>query len=129
VSTIVRFRTPEGEYAIPVEQVSEVRLASGLRPLPAPREGVVGLLPDGDESLSVLSVLGSEGEHVVVVDDGTLSFGLLVDEVLGIQHVDDANVQAAPPGQDRAVVAGVVGGDGTLVLLLDLKVLRGRLIG
>lgn len=151
MATVVRFRTPSGEYALPVEQVREVRLATGLRPLPAPRAGVVGLLaldaagarstpsepaaPEvpGDAPaspvLSVLSVLGSEGRHVLVVDDHGFAFGLLVDEVVGVQTVDDASIDDPPAGQDRAVVAGVVSADGTLMLLLDLAVLRGRLVG
>jgi chemotaxis signal transduction protein len=129
MTTFVRFRTPKGECAIPVDQVREVRLATGLRPLPAPREGVVGLLPREDDALSVLAVLGSVGRHVMVVDDGTLEFGLLVDEVLGVQNVEDASIDQPPAGQDRAVVAGVVSGDGTVMLVLDLEVLRGRLVG
>jgi chemotaxis signal transduction protein len=167
MSTVVRFRTPSGECALPVEQVREVRLATGLRPLPAPRPGVVGLLPleaappeppvtaarsqlgseaarsevtpeardeaapatSGRGALSVLSVLGSQGKHVLVVEDGALAFGLLVDEVVGVQTVDDAAIDEPPAGQDRAVVAGVVTGDGSVMLLLDLEVLRGRLVG
>jgi chemotaxis signal transduction protein len=112
-----------------VSQVTQVRLADGLRPLPAPRDGVAGLLVDGEGALTVLSVLGSEGHHVMVVDDGTLTFGLLVDEVMGVQHVDDAGVSPPPAGQDRAVVAGVIADDGSLVLLIDVAVLRGRLVG
>lgn len=167
MSTLVRFRTPGGECALPVEQVREVRLATGLRPLPAPRPGVVGLLPlggpvassppasgasdrapsvapaarpvpggpadreshDGPAALPVLSVLGSQGTHVLIVDDGSRVFGLLVDEVVGVQTVEDAAIDEPPAGQDRAVVAGVVTGDGSVVLLLDLEVLRGRLVG
>jgi len=127
MTTIVRFRTPNGEFAVPVEQVTEVRLADGMRPLPSPRAGVAGVLADRDRALTVLSVLGSEGQHVIVVDDGSLTFGLLVDEVLGVQHVDEGAIDPPPAGQDRAVVAGVVAGDGNVVLLLDLAVLRGRL--
>jgi chemotaxis signal transduction protein len=125
--SIVRFRTPSGEFAVPVEQVTEVRLADGMRPLPSPRADVAGVLADRDGALTVLSVLGSQGQHVIIVDDGSLTFGLLVDEVLGVQHVDEDAIDPPPAGQDQAVVAGVVAGDGNLVLLLDLAVLRGRL--
>lgn len=129
VSAIVRFRTPTGDYGVPVERVTEVRLASGLRPLPAPREGVAGVLQRGEEALTVLSALGSTGHHVMVVDDGNLTFGLLVDEVVGVQQVSDDALGEPPAGQDRAVVSGVVTGDGELVMLVDVAVLRGRLVG
>ena len=128
MTAIVRFRTPQGDCAVPVAHVTEVRLATGMRPLPQPREGVAGLLSSAGGALTVLSVLGSVGHHVMVVEDGTLTFGLLVDEVLGVQHVDDEGINPAPSGQDRAVVAGVLADDGAMVLLLDLAVLRGRLV-
>ena len=104
MSAIVRFRTPDGDFAVPVEQVTEVRLLDGLRPLPAPREGVAGLLANGDGSLTVLSILGSQGRHVMVVDDGDLTFGLLVDEVLGVQHVDESEINPPPAGQDLSLI-------------------------
>lgn len=129
MTTIVCFRTPEGLYGLPVGQVNGVHAAAALRPLPAPRPGVVGLVAVGEESLPVLSVLGSEGGHIVVVDDGALVFGLLVEEVTSILHVADTAIGPAPSGQDRAVVAGVLNHDGNLVLMLDLTVLRGRLAG
>ena len=129
MKSIVCFRTPAGYYGIPVEQVFEIRGAEGLRPLPAPRPGVAGLLAIGEDSLSVLSVLGSDGGHVVVVEDGEVRFGLLVEEVTGIEKVDEATINPPPNGQDRAVVAGVINNTGGLILMLDLAVLRGRLVG
>jgi chemotaxis signal transduction protein len=127
--SIVCFRTPAGLCGLPIEHVEEIRSSDGMVPLPAPRAGVAGLLPWGEESLSVLSVLGSEGEHVIVVDDDDLRFGLLVEEALGIEKVDESTIGPAPEGQDRAVVSGVVTNDLGLVLLVDLTVLRGRLVG
>jgi chemotaxis signal transduction protein len=127
VRTIVRFRTSEGDYAVPVEQVSEVRSAVGLTPLPAPQPGVVGLMRRGEEALPVLAILGAAGRHVVVIDKGPLSFGLLVEEVTGVHQVDEAQIGAPPPGQDRAVVSGVFHDELGLVLLLDVDALAGRL--
>jgi len=126
--TIVCFRTPGGEYAVPVEHVTEVRSADGMLPLPAPRPGVAGLIHRGDEALPVLAALGSTDGHIVVVDDGTISFGLLVLEVTGVRRVDEAAIGVAPTGQDRAVIAGVIAGPGDPVMLLDVAQLAGRLV-
>jgi chemotaxis signal transduction protein len=126
---VVRFRAPGGQFALPVEQVTAVLPATALTPLPAPRAGVVGLLDRGDETLSVLSLVGSTGAHVLVVEDDGHTFGLLVEEVLGVHEVHDADLGAPPAGQDRAVVAGVMSDQHGLVLLLDLPVLTGRLTG
>lgn len=129
MKAIVCFRAPGGNYAVPVEQVSSVRPAAEITPLPSPRPGVVGLVSFGEKSLSVLSVLGSESGHVMLVEDDGLSFGLLVEEVTGVQQIDEATIGPPPPGQDRAVVGGVLSSDDALVMMLDLTVLRGRLVG
>jgi chemotaxis signal transduction protein len=125
----VRFRAPGGQFALAVEHVSEVRNATELTDLPAPRPGVVGLVPRDDDALPVLSLLGSTGSHIIVVEDGTETFGLLVEEVLGVNDLPDDAVSAPPEGQDRAVVAGVASNEFGLVLLLDLAVLTGRVTG
>jgi chemotaxis signal transduction protein len=127
VRKLVRFRSTEGAYAVPVEKVVQVRSAGELRSLPEPRSGVAGLLRQGDEAVTVLSLGGAVGEQVLVIDDGGLTFGLLVAEVLGVQSVRDDEIRPPPPGQDRATVAGVLAGDDGLVLVLDCAALRGRL--
>lgn len=129
MTTIVRFRAPGGQFALPVDLVTEVRSAAELTPLPAPRPGVVGLMSHDDDALPVLSLLGAAGRHVLVVQDGTVTFGLLVEEVTGVHRIDDDEVGPPPPGQDRAVVAGVVNDEMGLVLLLDVAVLTGRVTG
>ena len=123
----MRFRAPAGEYGLPVEHVTEVRSAADLTPLPEPRPGVAGLMRRGDEAISVLSLLGEPGEHIIVIEDGGLTFGLLATEVTGVQAVADASIGPPPPGQDGATVSGVLAEDGGLVLLLDCASLRRRL--
>lgn len=127
MTTLVHFRAPSGDYALPVEHVTEVRSSADLTPLPAPRDGVAGLMRRGDDAVTVLSVLGSPGEHVIVVDEGGLTFGLLVGEVTGVREVSEGEVGPPPPGQDGAAVAGVLTGDDGLVLVLDCGALRRRL--
>jgi chemotaxis signal transduction protein len=127
VKTIVRFRTPHGDYAVPVEEVSEVRSAAGLTPLPAPRPGVAGLMRSGDEALPVLTILAATGRHVVVIDRGARSFGLLVEEVTAVHEIDEASIGVSPSGQDRELVSGVLSDDDGLVLLLDVDAVAGKL--
>lgn len=127
MTTLVRFRVPAGEYALPVERVTEVRSSAGISPLPEPRPGVAGLLRRGDEVLTVLSVLGEVGDHVILLDEAGLTFGLLVTEVLGVRAVEEGDIGPPPPGQDGTMVSGVVVGEDGLVLLLDAVALRGRL--
>lgn len=125
--TIVRFRTPKGDYALPVERVAEVRPAAELTLLPASQRGVAGVMRRGGGALTVLSILGELGRHVIVIDHGTVAFGLLVEEVTGVHRVDDELIGPPPPGQDDGTVAGVIVDGNGVVLLLDTEALRARL--
>jgi chemotaxis signal transduction protein len=127
MTTVVRFRAPSGDYAIGVEHVSEVRSTADLTSLPEPREGVAGLMRRDGDALSVLSMLAPEGDHIVVVHVDQLSFGLLVEEVVGVHQVDEADLGPPPRGQDRVVVSGVFHDDETLVLVLDVHALAAKL--
>jgi chemotaxis signal transduction protein len=127
MTTVVRFRAPTGDYAIGVEHVSEVRSAADITTMPEPRDGVAGLMRRDGEALSVLSMLAPEGEHIVVIHVDQLSFGLLVEEVVGVHRVDDTDMGPPPPGQHRVVVSGVFHDDETLVLVLDVHALAAKL--
>jgi chemotaxis signal transduction protein len=129
MTTVVRFRAPGGQYALPVDNVTEIRTAADIARLPAPRPGVVGLVSVDGEALPVLSLLGATGQHIVVVEDGDETFALLVEEVLGVSEVPESNLGPPPAGQDRAVVASVVSDDVGMVQLLDIAVLSGRVTG
>ena len=125
--TLVRFRSADAAYALPVEHVTEVRSAADMTALPVPRPGVAGLVPRADGALTVLAVLGASGDHVIVVDEGSVTFGLLVDEVTEVVRVDDDRIGPPPQGQAGGAVSGVIHEDGELVLLLDPAALRGTL--
>ncbi|HEX3604374.1 MAG TPA: CheW domain-containing protein [Candidatus Dormibacteraeota bacterium] len=128
MTTVVRFRIAGGEYAVPVEQAREVRPAAELVPLATSREGVAGLLPWSGGALSVASVLGAGGLHVLVLDSAAGPFGLLADEVTGVASLDRDGGGGAPSGQELALVSGTVRTpDGHLVQLVDVAALGGWL--
>ena len=120
---LVRFRTSVGSYAVPVEHAREVRSGEGLLPLPSPRDGVAGVVSRGDDAVPVLDRLGGGGGHILVLEAGAQVFGLLVEQVTGVQSVDDGAVAPPPPGQEDAVVAGVVQEGDVMVLVVDVPVL------
>lgn len=122
----MHFLTGDGRYCVPVEATVGVRSAAGLLPLPTPRPGVIGVLP-ADPPLTVLSVLGSGRDRILVLAAAGSTFGLLVQEVTGLSSVDDAAIGNAPAGQDEALVCGVVEGKVGLEFLADPAVLAKRL--
>jgi chemotaxis signal transduction protein len=124
--TVVHFVTGDGRYCVPVESTLGVRSAEGLVPLPAPRPGVVGVLP-ADPPMTVLSVLGSGHDRILVLAAAGTTFGLLVKEVTGLSSVDETTIGSPPDGQDEALVSGVIDGDHGLVFVADPGALARRL--
>jgi chemotaxis signal transduction protein len=118
MKTLVEFRAAGTAYGLPVEATRAVRSAVGMVALPASRPDVAGLLP-GDPPLTVMSPLGHEGRHILVLEVADQRFGLLVDQVTGIRRVDENDIRQAPGGQDSGLIFGSVNIDGELVLLTD----------
>lgn len=125
--TLVRFRTGRGLFAVPVDQTRAVYPAGGIVPLPEPRADVAGVVPRPEGPLTVLTALGSGDRHVLVLDAADRRFGLLVEEVSGLQRVDDADIGPPPDGQESTVVVGVVTSGAEMVLLVDAAALARRL--
>jgi chemotaxis signal transduction protein len=122
----VHFLTGDGRYCVPVEATIGVRTAAGLVPLPVPRPGVIGVLP-ADPPLTVLSVLGSGRDRILLLAAVGSTFGLLVQEVTGLTSVDEDQIGNPPDGQDEALVCGVVEGESGLEFLADPAALAKRL--
>jgi chemotaxis signal transduction protein len=123
MTVVVRFRTGDGHYAVPVEHAREVVSAEGMVPIPAAAPGVVGLLRRDTQPLTVLETLGSGSDHVLVLDDGTDVFGLHVEEVSGVVTVEDGSIGPAPSGQHGDVVSAVLDFDDAMTLLVDVHAL------
>ena len=125
--TLVRFRTGRGVFAVPVDQTRAVYPAVGIVPLPESRVDVAGMVSRPEGPLTVLTALGTGDRHVLVLDAGDRVFGLLVEEVTGLQQVDDSDIGPPPQGQDSGLVVGVVSSGDEMVLLVDAAVLARRL--
>jgi chemotaxis signal transduction protein len=124
--TLVHFLTGDGRYCVAVEATVGVRSAAGLVPLPVARPGVIGVLP-ADPPLTVLSVLGSGRDRILVLAAVGSTFGLLVEEVTGLSSIDEGEIGGPPDGQDEALICGVVGGEQGLEFLADPIALAKRL--
>jgi chemotaxis signal transduction protein len=125
VTAMVAFRSGGQDWAVALDRVQQVLGARGLLPLPDPRPFVAGLLVRDGATITVLSPFGAAPGQVLVLDDHGTTVGLLVDEVTGIERVEDA---AGPPpaGQRSPLVAGILHGPQPL-LLLDVGALAGWL--
>ena len=124
--TMVCFLAAGAAYCVPVQATRSVRPADDLISLPDPATGVVGVIPD-DPPLTVISPLRSEGGQILVLEVGEKIFGLLVDEVTGLERVDRDAIRPTPQGQDRQLVSGTLDTNGRLVLVADPSALAERL--
>jgi chemotaxis signal transduction protein len=118
VRTVVQFTVAGTEYCLPVDATRAVRSSAGMIALPGPRPHVAGLLA-GDPPLTVVSPFGPDGQRIIVVQAGDLAYGLLVDTVSGLRHIDETRIRAAPRGQQQELVSGTIDVDGQLVLVTD----------
>jgi chemotaxis signal transduction protein len=126
MTTMVCFHAGGASYCLPVTETRAVRRAVGIIEIPGARFNVTGLIP-GDPPLSVLSPLGTGGDHVLVIEADAHTFGLQVDEVTGLCQVSDADIRPAPPGQDRALISGTVANGGKLVMVTSATALAALL--
>jgi chemotaxis signal transduction protein len=126
MTTMVCFVSAGAAYCLPVEDVRAVRPAEGMITLPAGRPDVAGIVP-GDPPLSVLSVLGPGGHHILVLETDGKRFGLLVDVVSGLRRVGEADVRPAPDGQQRRLVSGTIDAEDGLILVADPVAMAERL--
>jgi chemotaxis signal transduction protein len=124
--TMLCFRTSQGHFALPIESTVSVTTTDALVELPSPRADVIGMLP-GDPPLTVLSSLGKEGRHVLVLESHGSRYGLHVLEVIGVRRFDDTEFGPAPKGQQGGLISATLGGADELTLVVDPEVLEARL--
>lgn len=120
------------QYGLPVEQVREVVRYAPPRPVASElpwMRGVIGLrgrlVPVHDLAvrLGLAAVPAADpppGAKLVIVDAGDEPAGLLVDDVVEVLTVDEAQLEDVPSGSGRIARA-----DDRLVLLLDAGDLLG----
>lgn len=126
MTKMVCFQSAGAAYCLPVQATRAVRLPNGLVALPAPRPDIAGIIP-GNPPLTIISPLGTRGTHILIVEAGGKTFGLLVDAVTGLCNIAEADIGAPPDGQQQPLVSGTIDIGGQLVLVADPNALAGRL--
>ena len=126
MTTMVCFTAARAEYCLPVQVARSVRTADEMVSLPDPNPDVAGMLP-GNPPLTVISPLHSERGHILVIEAGNKTFGLLVDAVTGLRRINDADLGPPPQGQGRPLISGTLYSDGRMILVADPSALAGQL--
>ena len=126
MTTMVCFTAANAEYCLPVQAARSVRTTDGMISLPNSNPDVAGMIP-GDPPLTVISPLHGDRGHILIIQAGDKTFGLLVDAVTGLRRIDDADIGPAPEGQNRPLISGALHTGGRLVLVTDPFALAGQL--
>ncbi len=121
------------EYAIPIEQVREIRAVESITKIPKAKSYVKGIMNLRGLIIPVIDVkeklgLGSDGksnstkQRILVAEvSGTLT-GLLVDEVDQVMRLQTKDIEAAPQSvlESHNYIKGIAKINNKLIVLLDV---------
>ncbi|MDK9706082.1 MAG: chemotaxis protein CheW [Desulforhopalus sp.] len=131
---VVEFLLANERYAIESHFVSEVNPMDDYTPLPGVPPFVLGLVNVRGRILSVIDLKKffnmppqgiSDLNKIIIIDDGTMEFGILADAILGIQNLAVSSIAPPPPaltGIGREFLRGI---SGEHIIVLDAA----RIIG
>jgi chemotaxis signal transduction protein len=124
----VVFRLEKVRFAIPLSSVVEVFTPRQVTPLPGWARGHAGLtawrgdlllILDVRELLAVTAAPNTNVDRTIVLRDGSTTAGVIVDEIMGIEQVDEIAMRPLPEHL-LAIGTGIVTGvTETGVIILD----------
>jgi purine-binding chemotaxis protein CheW len=131
-SQLVVFSLGEEEYALPVTHVQEIIHYTTPRAVSSDAawiQGVISLrgkiIPVADLSARLgLYTERTEGGKIVIVESGSITAGVVVDDVEEVMTVDHSELDAVP-GSGSDAIDSIAKIDDRLIVLLDLDGLFG----
>lgn len=121
------------EYAIPIEQVREIRAIESITNIPNSKSYVRGIMNLRGQIIPIIDVkeklgLGSSGtaalskQRILVADMSNSIAGLLVDEVDHVMRIQTSSVDSPPQSvlDSHNYIKGIVKTDKRLIVLLDV---------
>jgi purine-binding chemotaxis protein CheW len=123
---VLKFRLAYQEYAIPMRFIREVVLTGGITPVPGTPEYISGICAIRGEIISLVdlralfSISGrglTDLNRVIVITEGTMTFGILADYITGIANIPASFLTAPTPVPSAGEVPYLLGVvDGIVVL-------------
>jgi purine-binding chemotaxis protein CheW len=128
------FSLGEEEYALPVTSVQEIIHYTAPRAVASESawiQGVISLrgkiIPVADLGARLgLTTEAADGGKIVIVENGSVTAGVVVDDVDEVLTIEDGQLDAVPAAGTEAI-DGIVKIDDRLIILLDLDSLFGGL--
>ena len=131
--TITEKSSKKGNYAIPIEQVKEIKSVDVITKVPKSKSYVKGVMNlrgkiipiiDVNEKigLSDANVSNNSKQRILVADVNNTLTGLLVDEVNEVLRIPSKNIETAPleAFENSNYIKGIAKVDEKLLVLLDI---------
>ena len=130
---LVVFSMGDEEFAANIDQVREVITRGTITPIPDSPDFVEGITNvrgeitvavDLEGGLSLESPQEGEGKHIIITEQESSLFGLIVDEVTQVLRIPESQIRPTPEAVTRmkkVYVNGVITLDERLTILLDLS--------
>ena len=128
------FSLGEEEYALPVTSVQEIIHYTQPRAVASESHWIQGVISLRGKIIPVADLAARlglvtepvEGAKIVVVESGSVTAGVVVDDVDEVLTIDENQLDAVPAAGTEAI-DGIVKIDDRLIILLDLESLFGSI--
>ena len=130
---IVSFRLADEEYGLDIMKVQEIILIGQITHMPQTPDFVRGLINLRGQVIPIIDLRSrfdfpagekSESQRIIVVNVGTRTMGIVVDEVDQVLRVKAEDIEPPPTsvkGIKHDFITGLVKQENKLVILLDIE--------
>ncbi len=129
--TIANKSNKKGNYAVPIEQVKEIKIVDAITKIPKSKSYVKGIMNLRGKIIPIVDVNGKIGtsnakveeskQRILVADVNDTLTGLLVDEVNEVRRLNVKEIEPAPSGAFEATyIKGIATVKDNLIVLLDV---------
>ncbi len=121
------------EYGLEILKVREINGLMPITPVPRTPEVVRGVINLRGKVIPVIDLRrkfgmpaaeATEQTCIIVVDDGRIEMGIIVDKLTEVLHIDNHDIQDAPSfavNVDTAFILGMGKANGRVTILLDIS--------
>ena len=132
--TITAKSSKKGNYAVPIDQVKEIRTVDAITKIPKSKSYVKGVMNLRGKIIPIIDVNDKIGlsdtalkddskQRILVADVNNTLTGLLVDEVNEVMRLPTKDIEPAPQGAFEAnnYIKGIAKANEKLIILLDVS--------
>jgi len=132
--TIANKSGKTGNYAVPIEQVKEIKIVDAITKIPKSKSYVKGIMNLRGKIIPIVDVNNKIGapksnnvddskQRILVADVNDSLTGLLVDEVNEVMRFSTKELEPAPEGafENNSYIKGIVNVKDNLIVLLDVS--------